>query len=164
MPLGYTNFSIAWNHSTRANDPRRLSTVFLAENPKHNVVQPSTHPIFIQDFYITPQQAGLVTDIPATITTDLQSEITQEFATIMLERRHSQHRGYEERKEKCLQTFSAGPASQPATKLSRADFRKKSQHHRHSETTYSPTPSNLTDSGSNSSDTTTPIAPMETTA
>jgi len=164
MPLGYTDFAIAWNHGTRANDPQCLSTVFLAKNPEHNVVQPLTHPAFIPDFYITPEQARLVADVPATMTTDLQSEITQEFATIMLERRRSQHRGYEERKEKRLQTFSAGPASQPVTKLSRANFWKKSQHHCHSETTYSPTPSNLTDSGSNSSNTPTSIAPMETTA
>jgi len=118
MPLGYTDFAIAWNHGAQANNSRRLSTVFLAKNPEHNVVQPSTHPVFIWDFYITPEQAGLITDVPATMTTNLQSEITQEFATIMLERRRSQRRDYKERKEKRLQTFSAGPASQPATKLS----------------------------------------------
>jgi len=93
MPLGYTNFTIAWNHSAQANNPQRLSTVFLAKNPKHNVVQPSTHPVFIRDFYITPELAGLITDVSATMTTDLQSEITQEFATIMLERRYSQRHG-----------------------------------------------------------------------
>jgi hypothetical protein len=49
----------------------------------------------------------------------------REFAAIMLDKRRKQRRGYEERREKRLRSFSDGPAS---TNLSCLHFFKSNRH------------------------------------
>lgn len=110
IPLGFTEFADAWNEGVRDRDPRRISKVILTDKPDDHFVDPSNYPVYIRDFYITPEQSGLGTDTrDSSTTTSIQNEIMQEYAAMMLKRQHHQRRGYEERKERRLQAYAAGP-------------------------------------------------------
>ena len=90
IPIGYTDFCTAWNNGTADNDHRRFSTIFLAEDPQHNSVIPSTRPVKLCDFHITPAQAGNTSDVPAPPADPIQAKIAQEYATIMAFRQKKQ--------------------------------------------------------------------------
>ena len=113
IPLGFIDFATIWNSGVRNGDPRRLSKIFLSETPElgHFVELPHT-PVCLTNFFITPEQVGLGPDLRNDSTSaGVQNEIMQEFATMMMDKRRSQRRGYEERREKRLRLFNKGYAS-----------------------------------------------------
>ena len=128
VPLGFIDFSESWNAGVYERDPRRVSKITLSNNPEENVLEPSTHPLHLKDFYITPEQTGLVDDVRHNSTTSIQNDIMQEFAAIMLTKQRNQRRGYKERREKRLQAYSAGPSSQHDPFFTRFNARTKRSH------------------------------------
>jgi hypothetical protein len=105
IPIGFTNFCNTWNGGLTLDDTRRISTVFIGEDPQDNYVIPSTHPVSLRDFHITPAQAGIAPEAVDQQSTALQADITQEFAAIMVARQKKQRQSYEERQEKRIQAF-----------------------------------------------------------
>ena len=52
-PAGYPEFSKVWNEGAAPNDPRRFSTIHLADDPKDCDIYPTNNSISLADFYIT---------------------------------------------------------------------------------------------------------------
>jgi hypothetical protein len=98
VPIGYIEFSRAWNEGIAPNDPRRFSTIFLADDPKDNTAYPSTYPVHISEFHITPAQAGLVENVPQAPSP--QDDITHEFAVVMANRQKKERQFAEQRRQK----------------------------------------------------------------
>ena len=57
VPIGFAKFSVAWNEGTVTRDPRHISTISLADNPRNNSVIPSMHPVQLYEFH--PRLASL---------------------------------------------------------------------------------------------------------
>ena len=161
IPLGFAEFSDVWNSGVHPKDPRRISKVFVTDNPDEHFVEAATVPISIQDFHITPEQAGAGHDTVAP--SRIQAEITQEFAAIMLRCQQNFRRGYEERQHWRTQMFEAGRIG-AGPKRSNPKH-KKSLKARAGPSTIKPAGHEIVDAGP--SNTTAPVdnalAPMETT-
>jgi hypothetical protein len=128
MPLGFADFADIWNSGVNDGDSRRISKVFLADQSSDHFVEISTSPICISDFFITPEQVGLVSEGRTNENSALQNEIVQEFASIMMDKRRHQRRGFQDRRDKRLQAVTGGPAYQRDAALSRLSF-KATRHH-----------------------------------
>ena len=124
VPLGFIEFSNAWNDGAAFGDPRRISSVFMAKDPRESYVTPSDIPVLFKDFFITPAQAGVATAPTVPIPDAAQADITQEFAAIMAARNKKQRQYFEERKaaSKTKTTEKASPAFTTHT-----HFRKKTK-------------------------------------
>jgi hypothetical protein len=98
IPLGYTDFCLAWNNGTAVDDPRQFSTIFISDDPQDNGVVPSKYPVRLSEFFITPEQTGIVpiNDQPSAV----QAEINQEYAAMMAAKQRRQREFIEERKAK----------------------------------------------------------------
>lgn len=107
IPIGFSEFGAAWNNGTIPGDRRRVSTVSLCDDPQDNSVSPSTHPLFLYEFHITPAQAGVVASTIAPPVSTAQDTVTNEFAFLMAERQRKQRQYVEERREKKARPFSA---------------------------------------------------------
>ena len=107
VPIGYSEFSATWNANTSNNDPRRFSTIFLGANPKDNEANPSTHPIQLHEFFISPEQTGIAVNTTDQASAAVQSDITQEYAALMAAKQKKQRQQYEERQKKRMLAFSA---------------------------------------------------------
>ena len=103
VPIGYVEFSRAWNEGVAPNDPRRFSTISLADDPKDNAAYPSTYPVHLSEFHITPAQAGLVEN--ARQAPSPQDDITHEFAIVMANRQKKERQFAEQRRQKKHQAF-----------------------------------------------------------
>ena len=108
IPLGYIEFCKAWNEGAAADDPRRLSTVYLADDPAQNEVELSNHPLQLPDFHITPAQAGYTSGDTPSPPDPVQDAITQEFAAIMAFRQKKERQFREDRREKRNHAFKTG--------------------------------------------------------
>ena len=163
IPLGFAEFSDIWNTGAHPKDPCRVSKVFVTDNPDEHFVEAATVPISIQDFHITPEQAGAAHD--AVAPSGIQAEITQEFAAIMLRRQQNFRRGYEERQNRHTQSFEAGQIGAGPKRAT--PKHKKSTQTRTEISTIKPAASGLETSNAGPSSTTSPVdstlAPMETT-
>ena len=60
------------------------SAVFATDNPDEHFVEASAVPVFIHDFHITPEQAGVSLDTRSAPTSSIQAEITQELLPLYL--------------------------------------------------------------------------------
>ena len=85
---------------------------------------------------LLPEQVGLGPDLRNDSTSaGVQNEIMQEFATMMMDKRCSQRRGYEERREKCLRLFNKGytsntsGSSNPLSNLRFGPCRRRRENH-----------------------------------
>jgi hypothetical protein len=108
MPMGFIEFAATWNNGVSDKDSRHISCVFLPEYDGETPgFEASNHPVYMSDFFITPDQVGLGTLAPADAT--LQSEIMQEFASIMMEQRRNSRKGFEKHKDRRLQAFRGLP-------------------------------------------------------
>jgi hypothetical protein len=105
IPIGFTDFCNTWNDGVASGDPRRISTIYVADDPRGNYTIPSKTPVSLRDFHITPAQAGLGPDLINQQSTALQADIAQEFAAIMVAKQRKQRQSYEERQEKRRHTF-----------------------------------------------------------
>ena len=105
VPLGYSDFCAAWNTGTTTSDTRRISSIFLAADPEHNYVIPSTNPVHLHEFKITPAQAGIIQPANNSPSTGLQAEINQEFAALMVEKQKKQRQYFEERQARRLRAY-----------------------------------------------------------
>ena len=133
VPVGFSDFSTTWNNGAAAtDDPRRVSTVFLAEDAEFNYATPSHTPVYLHEFHITPEQAGLVTSSPPDPKSSAaQAEINLEMATILVARQKKQRMSYEERQQKRLEPFAVrknANASSSARRLFRKPTHKPSKH------------------------------------
>ena len=59
VPHGFDDFAYLWNIGTSSNDLRQISRVFASEADGYTV-DATKHPVLIGDFFITPDQVGLV--------------------------------------------------------------------------------------------------------
>ena len=126
MPLGYSSFSALWNDYASDNDSRRLSGVYVPEDANRYHVEISSTPVHIADFFITPEQVGIMPSNPeATTTSKEQDEIVKEFATVMMEQRRNSRRGFEKRQQQRLHPFKKGSTNQSAATLSKLQFKAK---------------------------------------
>ena len=98
--------------------------MFIPEGTNKYKFDISTTPVHIVDFFITPEQVGIVTNNNSASNT-LHSEIVKEFAAIMMEQRHNSRRGFKKRQGKRLCPFKQDSNDQPAASLSRLKFKEK---------------------------------------
>ena len=113
MPLGFSEFSVIWNMSAQLNNSCHISQVVLATNDQ--LLTPSTHPVHLSEFHITPEQCGLSSApsvSPATAELSEQAAINCEVAAIFVRQHQAQHCSFKEHQQKCLQACSAGSSNQ----------------------------------------------------
>jgi hypothetical protein len=98
IPLGYTDFCLAWNNGTAVDDPWQFSTTFISDDPQDNGVVPSKYPVRLSEIFITPEQTGIVpiNDQPSAV----QAEINQEYTAMMAAKQRRLREFIEERKAK----------------------------------------------------------------
>lgn len=73
-------------------DTRYVSLVYILEDSAEYHIQLPSTPLTITKFFITAEQVSLA---PISSTKTVQTEIMQEFASVMMEQRHNSHRGFE---------------------------------------------------------------------
>ena len=59
VPHGFDDFAYLWNIGTSDNDYRQISRIFVSEADGYSV-DATTTPVVLTDFFITPEQVGLV--------------------------------------------------------------------------------------------------------
>ena len=59
VPHGFDDFAYLWNIGTSDNDYRQISRIFVSEADGYSV-DATTTPVVLMDFFITPEQVGLV--------------------------------------------------------------------------------------------------------
>ena len=59
VPHGFDDFAYLWNIGTSDNDYRQISRIFVSEADGYSV-DATTTPVVLTDFFITPDQVGLV--------------------------------------------------------------------------------------------------------
>ena len=123
MPLGFPSFTDLWNRST--HNSKQLSRVYLPDYSDKYQVNIYNNPINLNDFHITAEQVGLAPPTPD-LSSSINREITQEFATIMMEQQRNSRQGFENHQDHWLCPFNQGPASQPKAVLSWLQFQHKS--------------------------------------
>ena len=98
VPLRFIDFCNTWNAGVLSDDPCRISTVYLADDPNNNQIDPSIHPVVLQDFHISPTQTNALATTPNQLASDsaLQADINQEFAALMVAKQKRQHQSYKE--------------------------------------------------------------------
>jgi hypothetical protein len=124
VPVGYAEFAEAWNDGAGVRDPRRISQVTLTENPDEDFIDPATHPVFLRDFYITPEQTGLVDDSPPTYTTSSSTrydDAARHSHLPGLEQIH-QRRDCDDRRGPRMQPYPASPIYSNGPPTSRHPF------------------------------------------
>ncbi|KAF8804878.1 hypothetical protein BYT27DRAFT_7189195 [Phlegmacium glaucopus] len=121
IPIGFAEFSVAWNTGAHPEDERRISKVFLGDSATENIIEASADPPYLCDFYITAEQVGLESEISSALLT----EMSRELATTYVHKRKYERQGFFDRKEKRLQAFATRPSPQFAATTSRADFQAK---------------------------------------
>ena len=141
IPIGFSEFSTTWNEGAIPGDPRRISTVTLADDPRNNSIVPSTHPVHLYEFHITPAQAGVAYSTTEQPPTTLQADINQEFAALMVARQKRQRQYYEERQEKKTRAFSFKRLVLPPPVLHEPFRRHHRKRHRKSHQTSPPSTS-----------------------
>ena len=80
IPLGYDDFTTIFNKGNHPHDNRKLSTFIPGTSGQPDYVNKSTSPIYLQDFYITPEQCGLSSPQDSGIL-DMQALILEDYAT-----------------------------------------------------------------------------------
>jgi hypothetical protein len=118
IPLGYTDFCLAWNNGTAVDDPRQFSTIFISDDPQDNGVVPSKYPVRLSEFFITPEQTSIVpiNDQPLAV----QAKINQEYTAIMAVKQRRQREFIEERRAKRpphYPVYTPPPACRIITKI-----------------------------------------------
>ena len=108
IPLGFSEFSDAWNAGARLDDPRRISEVHLSGGLDNAIVTTYNRPVHPSEFNISPEQVGIAEDKPDRPSAALQAEINHEFAAIMIAERKRQCRYFEQRQERRNNTFTMG--------------------------------------------------------
>jgi hypothetical protein len=127
VPIGYLEFSNAWNSGADPDDLRRFSTIYLADDPERNDAYPSTYPIQLSAFHITPAQAGIHSENTQPQSDPLQADIAHEFAAIMVTCQKKQRLFEEQRKEKKVRAFAAGNAARNRNQTHSAFKRRQNQ-------------------------------------
>ena len=101
----------------------------------------ATIPVHIADFHITPDQVGLSTNSHP-LSPNIQNEILQEFAAMMVDQRKRSHRGYEQCQERRLWELAQEASTKPGGLLSMLNFKgKRARRRRPSVQSPSPAPS-----------------------
>ena len=122
MPLGFSKFSTLWNQGAQSMDTRYVSLVYILEDSAEYHIQLPSTPLTITKFFITAEQVSLA---PISSTKTVQTEIMQEFASVMMEQHHNSHRGFERCQDWWLCQFNQGPSTNPEHVLSRLQFKEK---------------------------------------
>lgn len=98
VPLGYIDFTAAFNTGTLPQDPRRLSTYLPSANGELHLTK-SDHPVLLEDFHITPEQCGLAAPRRNGLT-EAQSFIFEDYATSQAYKNRRRRDLYQAREEK----------------------------------------------------------------
>ena len=140
IPIGFTDFCNTWNDSVASGDSRRISTIYLDDDPQNNYITPASRSVTLQDFHITPAQTGSATDDVNQPSSALQAEIAQEFAALMVAKQRRECQFIEEHRKKKIRAF--GTSAPTNTKLIhvRQRTRKRVQHSSPAPTTHSSSP------------------------
>lgn len=127
IPLGFTEFALAWNTGVHANDPQHISEVFLSTKHQDSVTSTSSHPVHLSEFHITPEQCGLATTLAIDpSTSSAQADIKLEFASMFARQRQAQHHGFKDQRKKRLWPFNTGPAIHTKAHWSSSKHKSKS--------------------------------------
>ena len=105
IPVGFTDFCNTWNDGVASGDSRRISTIYLDDDPQNNYITPASRSVTLQDFHITPAQTGSATDDVNQPSSALQAEIAQEFAALMVAKQRRECRFIEERRKKKIRAL-----------------------------------------------------------
>ena len=85
VPIGYTEFTKAFNTGTHPQDKQHLSTITFSL--LGDQIKKSNNPVYLSDFFITPEQCGLAPLWNGP--TEAQAFIFKEYATTMaMQNRH----------------------------------------------------------------------------
>jgi hypothetical protein len=111
MPFSYDDFAYYWNDASGANesDPRRISRVYVLEGSPSYQVNLSDTPVFIKDFFITPDQVVLLPPSGNPSTNAYHDDLEKELLSVLMEQRRNSRKGYEQRQERLLLPFNQGP-------------------------------------------------------
>ena len=103
VPLSFTEFALAWNTGVCANDPQRISEVFLSTKHQDSVASASSHPVHLSEFHITPEQCGLATTLAIDpSTSSAQADINLEFTSMFVRQCQAECHGFQDQREKRL--------------------------------------------------------------
>jgi hypothetical protein len=122
IPIGFIEFSNSWNDGVASGDPRRISSVFMAQDHRNSYVTPSEHPVLLKDFFITPEQTGAAPNTTNPSMDASQADITNEFAVLMAAQQKRQRKFVQER-----QALKTKAKSSPIYST-HTHFRKKPKH------------------------------------
>ena len=126
-PLGFSEFSMIWNDGIRKWDPCRISQVTVTDKPDDYFIEPSTHPVTIRDFFMTPAQLRLVPysnpALESNIT--LNDDIVREYAALMLKKQRNQKQAFEEREQKRAWALRDNPRFQASPYFAQRNHRSR---------------------------------------
>lgn len=90
MPHGYLEFASYWNDFRDSSDTRRISFFYFPDDSTTPVLDISTSPVHIDEFFITPEQVGLGNPhhtTPFEPMRGLRDDIMKELAVVITEQR-----------------------------------------------------------------------------
>jgi RNase H-like domain found in reverse transcriptase/Integrase zinc binding domain/Reverse transcriptase (RNA-dependent DNA polymerase)/Retroviral aspartyl protease/Zinc knuckle len=123
LPLGFDDFAYFWNDGADARDDRRISRIYIPENETEYYVDTSETPVYIKDFFITPDQVGILPPVANTPTDTYHDDLEKELLSVLREQRRNSRKGYEQRQERRLQPFNQGPDQDSIDHLSPLEFK-----------------------------------------
>jgi hypothetical protein len=109
MPFGYDDFAYYWNDGASESDLRRISRVYVSQDSPTYQVDLSDTPVYIKDFFITPDQVGLLPPSGNLSIDAYHDDLEKELLSVLMEQRRNSHKGYEQRQERQLLPFNQGP-------------------------------------------------------
>jgi hypothetical protein len=129
IPLGYTDFAIAFNTGTPPHDKRQLSTCISTFSGDH--ITKSDNPVYLQDFHITQEQCGLVNPRRNRLT-DAQILVNEQFAADQAFRNNRRTEHFQKREDKRNMLFDkpkpAGPAKNKSQRFTPYSTAKSTTH------------------------------------
>lgn len=103
IPLGYDDFRMAWNNGAHPNDPCCISTFIPGNEDQPNKCIPATDPITLKDFFIIPEQCGLIKQ--QNKCEEACAIIFKDYATNQAMRKMKIQRHYDQRESKQQKKF-----------------------------------------------------------
>jgi hypothetical protein len=98
VPTGFLHFALAFNTGKYPSDKRSISTVFI-DSTLGDDIHPAENPVFLENFYITPEQCGLSSPRNTGVS-EAQAYVFEEYATMHATRNKRKREAFQERENK----------------------------------------------------------------
>jgi hypothetical protein len=112
IPIGYSDFANLFNTGRRAGDGRYLSTCITSS--AGDSITPSSNPVYLEDFYITPEQCGLAAPQLDGIT-KAQAYVFEDYATTQAIRNKRRREAIQAREDKRHSLFGRFGSTRAST-------------------------------------------------